>query len=99
MEHSEDTCFKDEYVATNCGYCCFDKDFEPFPVIYNLYVYRQFRKLGNGTILLKLAIYTLRNIYGYKGTIGIEASPSENSIPKAKLICVYERLGLKVINK
>ena len=82
------------FIHTHFGYCYFRSD----GLIYNLYVEPLFRRMGLAAWLLNNAICQLKMIdYTIKPTV--EAIPREDSIPLQKLIELYERMGICVVNK
>jgi ribosomal protein S18 acetylase RimI-like enzyme len=88
---------RDILIETESGYCSYDIDEMEGACIYNLYVYKDFRRCGKARELLSLAIEEIRS-NGYGCQIGIEASPKENSISKESLVDFYRSLGLYVTN-
>jgi ribosomal protein S18 acetylase RimI-like enzyme len=85
-------------IKNDFGYCSYDISETEGACIYNLYVYRKYRRHGKATELLLNAINSIRNS-GYKYCIGIEATPRENSISTQELVEFYNRLGLLVVNQ
>jgi ribosomal protein S18 acetylase RimI-like enzyme len=88
---------RDVLIETEFGYCSYDIDESEGAFIYNLYVYEEHRRKGKAREILCAAIDAIRSS-GYEDSIGIEARPKYNSIPKSVLIDFYRRLGLKVVN-
>lgn len=94
---------EEKFVENNFGYCCYTfdiinsfMDYKIYGIIYNLYIYPQFRKLGNGRNLLLECIDIIRKM-DYEDEIIIEASPMENSISVENLILFYKSMGLKIL--
>lgn len=82
----------EKYVQTNFGYCFYGTS-----LIYNLYVYPQYRRQGHSRILLQRVISQIRED-GYKGKIYIQAQPRENSIELSDLIWYYKSMGLTILD-
>lgn len=89
MEYEE----SENFIQTKFGYCFYNLDLNP--VIYNLYVYPQYRKCGHSRTLLELVIKEIRKS-GYKGKIFIEAKPKEDSIELSDLTKYYKSMGLEI---
>lgn len=100
-ESRQKTCFNCEarhncnFVLNKYGYCCYC-----FPnenaLIFNLYIHKEFRRLGHGTAIIKRCITEIRAC-GYEKEIKIEAAPTENSISIEVLAAFYKRMGLTLI--
>ena len=91
---NEPLCNENEnFIQTKFGYCFYALG--PCPLVYNLYVHPQYRRGGHSRTLLKLAINEIRKS-GYKGTIGIQAEPREDSIGLVDLTRYYKSMGLTV---
>lgn len=89
--------FKSEVIVENdFGYCVYEISESRRACIYNLYVYKKYRRSGVATQLLKTTVRRIRS-QGYKGPIIIEAVPKEESISELNLISFYEKLGLWVL--
>ncbi len=86
----------DKFVQNEAGYCCYDINWKPDPLIYNLYIYKEYRRRGHAKTLLTLAIRAIRDT-GYYGEICIEPKPRENSIPSTKLVDLYKSFNLKIL--
>lgn len=84
-----------DFVKTENGYCCYS-EYNDEMLIFNLYVYEEFRCKGESRNLICQCITNIRNS-GYTGAIKIQADPSEDSIPKDKLTEFYKSMGLVVI--
>lgn len=95
-ENDQEYYVEDEFTRSFCFYT-FDNG-GARAVIYNLYVYPEFRRRGSATKLLTRAIEEIRNT-GYAGEIVIEAIPRENSISKEDLVAFYEKMSLTVLNR
>lgn len=85
----------EKFIHTHFGYCFYSLGAQP--VIYNLYVYPEYRRQGNSRVLLQMAISEIRRS-DYKGKICVQAVPKENSIEPAKLIQYYNSLELVVMD-
>jgi ribosomal protein S18 acetylase RimI-like enzyme len=85
-----------DFVLNEYGYCCYC-----FPdenaLVFNLYVYKEFRRLGHAKELIKMCITAIRES-GYAKEIRVEAAPMENSISVDDLVAFYKRMGLTVIH-
>ena len=91
---NEPLCAENEnFIQTKYGYCFYVMDSRPF--IYNLYVHPQYRRHGCSKVLLGLVIGEIQKS-GYKGEIGIQAEPRENSIGLEYLTEYYKSMGLIV---
>lgn len=82
------------YISTHYGYCYYDLKNH---LIYNLYVYPDYRNKGYAKRLLQYAINEIRQT-GYTGEIYIQAEPREDSISKADLISFYKYMELTILN-
>lgn len=83
-----------KYISTHYGYCYYDLENN---LIYNLYVYEDYRRKGYAKRLLQYVINEIRQS-GYTGEIHIQANPKENSISKDNLVCFYKQMGLNIID-
>ena len=81
------------YISTHYGYCYYDLKNH---LIYNLYVYPDYRNKGYAKRLLQYATNEIRQT-GYAGNIYIQADPRGDSISRNNLISFYERMGLLII--
>lgn len=86
----------EEYISNRYGYCYYDMEFKPSPIIFNLFIYEDYRRKKHGTNILKTVIFAIRHVHNYSGDILIEVSPQKNSIPKDILTNLYKKLGLKI---
>lgn len=84
----------ENYIQNKYGYCFYVIE-DNEATIYNLYVYKEFRKKGKARNLLLHVISDINdhNIYNIK----VEAIPQERSIRYSKLVDFYKSLGLNVI--
>jgi GNAT superfamily N-acetyltransferase len=84
----------DNFIHIKQGYCYYSNNPEKFPIIYNLYIEKEYRRKGFARKLLELVIAEILS----KGDtpIFIEADPQENSISKEELSKFYQSLGLTV---
>jgi predicted GNAT family acetyltransferase len=98
---------KEITVKSKIGYCKYiiepNKYFvgygnKELAVIWHLYIYPEYRKQGKAKEILKYIIDKIRNT-GYKGDIGIQANPQENSISQRELEKFYKNLGLKILKE
>ena len=73
---------QDEFVHTKYGWCYYTHA-KPTPLIYNLFVHPEYRGLGKGKRLLKMAVFEIMSNGHVAGdTIQIEASPTEPGIDR-----------------
>jgi ribosomal protein S18 acetylase RimI-like enzyme len=91
----------ENYIINDFGYCCFDfGKYNIFDIdkaiIYNLYVYPEYRKCGQAKKLLKETIDEIRKS-NYNLDIFIEAKPRDNSISINNLINFYKSIGLRIL--
>jgi len=84
------------FIETDYGYCFYTFEDYPGALIYNLYVYPQFRRQGRAKKLLQSIIDLIKST-GYTGEIGIEVAPRENSIDKKDLCNFYKTFNLKIL--
>lgn len=84
----------ERFISTNFGYCFYT--LYPYPLIYNLYVFPEYRKKGNSKTLLCFCINEIKKS-GYYGKIKIQAEPKENSISQQDLIRYYKNMGLSIL--
>jgi GNAT superfamily N-acetyltransferase len=100
MKNKELNKIKDDenFIYNKFGYCYYVWDKINPAIIYNLFIYQEFRHKGNARKILQLVINEIR-LLGYEGNINIEAKPKEKFIDKKQLIKFYEKMGLNVINK
>lgn len=89
---------EETYIETEYGYCFYTFEDYPGALIYNLYVYNQFRRQGHAKKLLQSVIDLIKST-GYTGEIGIEAIPRENSIELCDLYNFYKTFNLKILEK
>lgn len=95
MEQSE---IEDNFIQTKYGYCYYEIEPGENPIIFNLYVYPQYRRKGQAKKLLQYVINEIRSA-GYEGKIDIKVSPRENSISAENLTLFYEEMKLNIINR
>lgn len=87
------------FIHTSFGYCYYHLD-KPVAeggtyLIYGLYVYAEYRRMGYSKRMLQFLIDEIR-CTGYDGAIYIKAEPEENSISADALVEYYRRMGLTV---
>lgn len=75
------------------GWCYYDLK---VPLIYGLYIQKEFRRKGYSRKLLNLVIDEIRS-HGIPDDIKIEVMPLENSISSDDLKKYYESLGLEIL--
>lgn len=85
----------ENFIQNKFGYCFYTLE-SPYPIIYNLYIYPQYRMCGHSKLLLQFVINEIRKD-GYTGEIRIQAKPQEDSISLENLIKYYKSMGLIVI--
>lgn len=83
------------FILSEYGYCCYC-----FPddnaLVFNLYIHKEFRRLGHAKELIKRCITAIRES-GYTKEIRVEAAPTENSISVDDLVAFYKRMCLTVV--
>ena len=87
------------FIHTPFGYCYYHLD-KPVSdggtyLIYGLYVYAEYRRMGHSKRMLRFLIDEIRST-GYDGAIYIKAEPEENSISVDALVQYYQGMGLTV---
>ena len=82
----------ENFIQNKYGYCFYDLDSR---LIYNLYVFKKYRKNGHSKTLLKYIIDQMKAIDDSE--IFIQIAVRENSIPVKLLISYYEKLGLTIL--
>ena len=87
------------FIHSSFGYCYYHLD-KPVSdggtyLIYGLYVYAEYRKMGHSRRMLQFLIDEIRDT-GYAGAIYIKAEPEENSISVDALVKYYRKMGLTV---
>ena len=87
----------DNFIHNKYGYCYYEIEPGKNPIIYNLYVYPEYRRMGWAKWLLQYVINEIRQ-YGYGGEINIEALPKERDIDKERLKIFYVSMGLTILN-
>lgn len=94
-----------KFIQNEFGYCyyVFGTDYntpkdngEIHAVIYNLYIFPEFRRQGHGKKILQSVIDAIRATK-YEGEIRIFPSPREDSIGFKDLVKFYQSMGLKTI--
>jgi len=88
---------REDFVQTKYGYCYFFIESDSYAIIYNLFVYPEYRNNGYAKELLIIAIWLIRKNH-YYNKIKIEAKPKEENININRLINFYKKLGLDVIS-
>lgn len=84
----------DKYYGS-CNYEHAEDCYGEYVHIYNLFIYPEYRRKGNATEMLKLAIEDIKKM-GWDGKIKIVATPEKCDISKQKLSRFYKSLGLQV---
>lgn len=84
-------------IINKFGYCYYEIK-EDYVHIFNLFVYRKFRRKGRAKEILQNAINEIRKT-GYTGEIQIVADPDECSISLIKLRVFYLSMGLEVYER
>lgn len=87
----------ENFIHNKFGWCYYAMAPGENPIIYNLYVHKEYRRQGHGKWLLQYVIREIRQS-GCEVEIMIEARPKENSIDREKLILFYTKMGLTIIN-
>ena len=87
----------ENFIQCKQGYCFFAIPHGEKPIIYNLFIFPEFRRKRHAQRLLELVVYYIRKT-GYNGDICIEAKPKENNISKEDLSKFYNKLGLTIIS-
>ncbi|MBQ7003099.1 MAG: GNAT family N-acetyltransferase [Oscillospiraceae bacterium] len=87
------------YIHTNAGHCYYELN-KPVAdggtyLIYDLYVYFEYRRKGYARKMLQYLIDEIRST-GYQGDIYIKAEPRCDSISIANLVQFYTDMGLTV---
>ena len=95
MQTSKTTDTKELYAENEFGYCCYEIT-ENKALIYNLYVYPEYRLQGKARELVQFVINTVREA-GCKGEIGVEVEPREDSIDVESLALFYKSMQLTVL--
>ncbi|MHC1722756.1 MAG: GNAT family N-acetyltransferase [Aminipila sp.] len=85
-----------DFIINQYGYCCYCIKSDSYALIFNLYIHKEFRRLGHAKEIIKMCITAIRK-RGYEKEITIEAEPRENSIPVEDLVVFYRKMGLLVI--
>ena len=85
-----------KFILNEYGYCCYSMKSDCDALIFNLHIYKEFRRLGHAREIIKKCITEIRE-NGYEKEIRIEAEPMENSISVGDLVCFYRKMGLVVI--
>ena len=93
-----DYSIKSDYrISNNYGYChyCIDERYNP--IVYDLFVYEEYRKRGHGTDLLNTVIKEIREKHS-GSCIDIEVEPTDRSMTYEMLEGFYLSLGLLIIS-
>jgi len=90
----ENIVMDENFICTKHGYCFFAAD-NKNAIIFNLYVYPEYRRQNKAKKLLRLVINEIRE-NGYVGEIEIQAKPKEESIGLNDLLSFYKSMGLKI---
>lgn len=86
----------EHFIHNEYGYCYYTTSDKP--LIYNLFVQPECRRMGHARHLVSMAIEEIKNKCG-NTRIQIEAVPKGNSISKKELMDFYKELGLEIINE
>lgn len=85
-----------KFILNKYGYCCYCIKSDGYALIFNLYVYKEFRRLGHAKEIIQMCISAIRE-RGYEKEIRIEAEPREDSILLENLVDFYRKMGLTVL--
>lgn len=85
-----------KFILNKYGYCCYCMKPNCDALIFNLYIHKEFRRLGHAREIIKTCITAIRES-GYEKEIKIEAEPRENSISVEDLVFFYRKMGLAVL--
>ena len=80
------------------GYCYYAITSDKNAIVFGLYVEREYRRMGHARRILQFVINKIKKT-GYKGSIKIEAKPSENSIEIKPLTLFYKNMGLEILER
>lgn len=93
-------------IENEFGYCryMFDNEWDDnnnktiYAIIYDLYIYKEFRRKGKAREILEIIIKQIRE-YDYNDDIFISVEPREDSISENDLKNFYDSLGLTIISE
>lgn len=85
-----------DFILNKYGYCCYCIKSDCEALIFNLYVHKEFRRLGHAKEIIQLCIAAIRK-NGYEKEIKIEVEPMENSISAEDLANFYKKMGLVIL--
>lgn len=85
----------EDFVQNKFGYCFYEV-YGTTTLIYNLYVYPEYRQQGKAKMLIRHVINEIRGA-GCTGEIMVQCCP-KGGIDPEKLKSFYERMGLKIIS-
>ena len=85
------------FIHTKQGWCYWTLN--PTPFIYGLFIKKQYRNQGYAHVLLQMVIREIYRSAKHCDVIEIEANPKEPGIDRARLIRLYNSVGLSVIDK
>ena len=80
------------------GYCYYAVPIDERPIVFNLYIEPEYRRLGHARRILQIVINEIRKT-GYIGAIKIEVKPRENSIEQQHLTLFYKSMGFEILEK
>ena len=84
-------------IVKEYGYVCYSETRDNKMIVFNLYIYKQYRGQGFAKELLRECIKLIREKIKYDGEILIEVKPTDASIDAIKLRKCYEKLGLTIL--
>jgi len=88
----------ENFIHDKYGYCYYAIMSDKNAIVYGLYVEREYRRMGHARRILQFVINKIKKT-GYKGSIKIEANPSENSIEIKPLTLFYKNMGLEILER
>ncbi len=97
--------YEDNLIENEFGYCHYifedewnseENKAEIYAIIYDLYIYEEFRRKGKAREILETIIKLIRET-DYDDEIFISAEPREDSISENDLKNFYDSLGLTII--
>lgn len=87
----------ENFIHTKYGYCYYSNGIAP--LIWNLYIYPQYRRKGHAKRLLRMMIDEILFEMDTPRPINIEVSPRENSINVEDLTRFYKSMGLHILKE
>lgn len=85
----------ENFIQNKFGYCFYAQN-GGLPLVYNLFVHREYRGRGAARRLVLMVIKEIRE-NGYTGKIFVQAKPMEASVDPQKLINFYSSIGLTIL--